>query len=302
MKTQTGVGIGLAALLAAMAGHAVAATPSGEVLAVIQSANIDGETGKKVLQPEAPVYAGDRIDTGAVGQAQIRFRDNTKLVVGPNSSMVVDAFIFNDDNTARDISLNVVKGAFRFITGNSRKDAYTITTPTATIGVRGTEFDVAVEREGTTRIANFEGETRICRRQPNGDPIESSCIAVNEPCSLSVIRPTAQDVTQYSNDDPEFRNRQLEFYFPYVRSQTSLLSDFTVSLAACALAQAPNNEQNNPAGPNPPPVPPPAPPGPPPPPVLPPVIQPPAPPVIPPGRHSPGGPDHHTPVSRVQNP
>jgi hypothetical protein len=67
----------------------------------------------------------------------VKFRDETKLVVGPNSTMVIDAFVFSDQNTARQISINAVKGAFRFITGKSPKDVYSITTPTATIGVRG---------------------------------------------------------------------------------------------------------------------------------------------------------------------
>ncbi len=111
--------------------------PSGIVLAVVQHSEADGNTGKRVLQPEQPVYAGDRIVTGPVGQAQIRFRDNTKLVVGPNSMMVIDAFVFRDDDTAREISINAVRGAFRFITGNSPKDSYKVITPTSTIGVRG---------------------------------------------------------------------------------------------------------------------------------------------------------------------
>lgn len=92
MLAFIGVRTGAALILVAMAAPAMAAAPSGTVLAVVQSANIDGETGKKVLEPEAPVFAGDRVDTGPVGEAQIRFRDNTKLVVGPNSSMVIDAF------------------------------------------------------------------------------------------------------------------------------------------------------------------------------------------------------------------
>jgi hypothetical protein len=45
--------------------------------------------------------------------------------------------VFSDSDTARNISINAVRGAFRFITGKSPKDAYSITTPTATIGVRG---------------------------------------------------------------------------------------------------------------------------------------------------------------------
>lgn len=109
----------------------------GIVLAVVQQSEVDSTTGRRTLLVEAPVYSGDRIITGPTGEAQIRFRDDTRLVVGPNSTMVIDAFVFADDDTARQISINAVKGAFRFIAGNSPKDAYTITTPTSTIGVRG---------------------------------------------------------------------------------------------------------------------------------------------------------------------
>jgi hypothetical protein len=51
--------------------------------------------------------------------------------------MIIDAFVFNNDNTARQVSINAVRGAFRFIIGKSSKDAYSITTPTATLAVRG---------------------------------------------------------------------------------------------------------------------------------------------------------------------
>jgi hypothetical protein len=128
-------------LVLAFAGAGLAASaaaqPSGIVIAVVQQSQADGQTGKRVLLAEAPVFSGDHIITGPSGQAQVKFRDDTKLVVGPNSTMVIDAFVFSDEDTARKISINAVKGAFRFITGKSPKDVYSITTPTATIGVRG---------------------------------------------------------------------------------------------------------------------------------------------------------------------
>ena len=113
------------------------ADPSGFVIAVVQAAHIDGRSGKMILQPASPVFSGDHIITDALGLVQVKFRDDTKLVVGPNSMMVIDAFVFNNDNTARQVSISAVRGAFRFIAGKSSKDAYSITTPTATIGVRG---------------------------------------------------------------------------------------------------------------------------------------------------------------------
>ena len=85
MDALRGVWVGLAlGALALIGSPAAQAEPSGTVLAVVQSAEVDSQTGEKILEVEAPVYAGDRI-----------------------------------------------------ITGKSPKDAYSITTPTATIGVRG---------------------------------------------------------------------------------------------------------------------------------------------------------------------
>lgn len=138
MKSLRTAAVVVAALASAAAGGVatVVAQPSGVVIAVVQQSEADGETGRRVLAQEAPVFSGDRIITGPSGEAQVKFRDDTKLVVGPNSTMIIDAFVFNDDSSARDISINVLSGAFRFITGNSPKDVYSITTPTATIGVR----------------------------------------------------------------------------------------------------------------------------------------------------------------------
>jgi hypothetical protein len=136
MNGATRILLGATIACAAIVGTA-AAEPSGVVIAVVQQSEADGETGKRVLMPAAPVFSGDQILTGPIGEAQVKFRDNTKLVVGPNSKMVIDAFVFNNDDTARKISINAVRGAFRFISGKSPKDAYLITTPTATIGVRG---------------------------------------------------------------------------------------------------------------------------------------------------------------------
>jgi hypothetical protein len=126
-----------AAVAATLASGSAKADPDGLVVAVVQQASIDARTGRKTLMPAHPIYSGDRVVTDQIGEAQIKFRDNTRLVIGPNSTMIIDAFVFNKDDTARKVSINAVKGAFRFISGNSPKDAYTITTPTSTIGIRG---------------------------------------------------------------------------------------------------------------------------------------------------------------------
>ena len=228
-------GFGLAFGLLAIVWSGVApAAPSGAVIAVVQSSQADGATGTRTLSVEAPVYSGDKIITGAIGEAQIKFRDNTKLVVGPNSMMVIDAFVFNDNNTARQVSINAVRGAFRFITGNSPKDAYTINTPTATIGVRGTEFDFNVDRgDGQTALVMFGGMTRICPKTlSDGSPNKSrrECVEARSACGMTII-PSGGSVRQLKAS--EERNVMINQDFRYIRDQERLLADFRVNTATC---------------------------------------------------------------------
>jgi hypothetical protein len=221
--------VSAAAVVAALS-HApafTATTPSGSAIAVIQSSEADGVTGRRMLAPAAPVYAGDRINTGGIGEAQLRFRDGTRLVVGPNSSMVLDAFVLGDNNTASEVAINAVRGAFRFISGNGPRDAYAITTPTATISVRGTAFDVSVDSLGTTRAAVIDGGIINCDRLP---PPQRTCIFQTAVDCEVIITENGRLPRYAARGD---RRRELLTYFPYFRSQVTLLSEFRLDVDGC---------------------------------------------------------------------
>lgn len=234
---------------------ALAATPPGGVaVAVVQQAEANGDGGDRVLQQDAPVYSGDAIVTGPVGQAQVKFRDNTKLVVGPNSRLVIDAFVFNSDDTARRLSIDALKGAFRFISGNSNHDAYNITTPTATIGVRGTAFDGHVAKDGTTTIAMWHGTVRLCdKARPR------RCTEISGTCSMVQLAPRA-DFNRVN--DVYKRTDILDRLIPFAFRQARLMSEFRVSSGGCAIRNVdptpnPNSHDNTPPrAPSPPPPPP----------------------------------------------
>ena len=118
-------------------GSADAQTPSGRVVKVNPLINATGPGGERLIELEGAVFMGDEIVAGPVGLAQIKFIDDTRLVVGPNSRLTIDKFVFNPDNTAQEVSINMIKGTFRFISGRSRDEAYTLRTPTMTAGIRG---------------------------------------------------------------------------------------------------------------------------------------------------------------------
>jgi hypothetical protein len=213
----------LASCLSATPG--VALNPSGTTIAVIPAADAQGENGKRVLEVMGPVFMGDRVKTGPAGEVQIKFRDDTKLVVGANSLMTIDAFVFNPDDTARKVTMNALKGTFRFITGRSEKQAYSIRTPTTTIGVRGTRFDFTVEASGQTSIALFEGEARLCDRG-------GVCKRLRGACAMAVVRPRGGGIADVPAG-PE-RAARIASLFPYVVSQARLQRDFRADTSSCS--------------------------------------------------------------------
>jgi hypothetical protein len=204
-----------------------AAEPSGTAVAVVQSASAEGAGGQRLLMVSASLFMGDRVRTGDIGEAQIRFRDQTKLVVGPNSSLLIDKFIFNPDKTAKAISINAIKGSFRWISGVSPKSAYSIQTPTATIGIRGTRFDLSVVN-GVTNFALYEGGAKICKKG-------GGCVEVKGTCELVSV-PAGQPIKKIAGGIE--RTNVLEQRFPYFRSQARLLPDFKVNTSGCALSKA----------------------------------------------------------------
>lgn len=183
----------------------------------------------RILEVGADVSVGEMIVTGPKGQVQVVFDDNTRLVVGPRSALLIETYLMASSNTAQNLTINALAGSFRFITGNSPKPAYSIKTPTASIAVRGTEFDIIAE-PGNTKVMLYEGALQICN--PSG-----ACQEVMRRCEVAMSRPDA--VNLFVRNDPQRLPLSLEFR--YARFQSPLLAPFHVSGAAtCADEPAPD--------------------------------------------------------------
>ncbi len=91
------------------------------------------------------VNEGESITTNATASAQIRMVDEGLIVVRPDTRLKVTTFVFNGKADGSERSLfSLVKGGFRAITGiigRVNKEHYKIETPTATIGIRGTDHE-----------------------------------------------------------------------------------------------------------------------------------------------------------------
>ncbi len=147
-------------------------------------------TRSAALNTGDSVFHNEQISSGAGGSAQLMFLDETIFNIGPNSDVVLDEFVYNPNAGTGQIILNVSRGTFRFITGSARPESYTIRTPTATIGVRGTIFKGIVDALRTL-VTLLQGKLYICPVRPNdsvqGQGVdqnrvnEDDCVLVEEP-------------------------------------------------------------------------------------------------------------------------
>lgn len=162
----------LASLL--VCGTAYSAELFGTVDALSGSANVEDPSGiSAAVSVGLKIYEGQTITSGPEGEVQLVTEDGGIIAVRPNTAFRVDEYKAEGGSSDR-IFMSLLKGAVRSITGWVGKynhSAYRITTPTATIGIRGTDHETTVidngngDEPGTYDHVN-EGATEL--KTPQG--------------------------------------------------------------------------------------------------------------------------------------
>lgn len=211
------VGVVAAFLVMAMPALALA-DAAGSAKGVKPAAEADRSDAIETLVVGADIFIGDVVKTGPNGQVQIEFADTTKLVVGPHSALKIEDYLLRNDGSAGKLAVDMLGGSFRFATGDAAKNRYRIDTPTGTIGVRGTHFDVFVDTDGVTRILHYEGVVRFCTKA-------NKCEELSKLCTLGQI---SSDAT-ILGDSRELRGdarSEVKSEFIYSNNEAPLLRQF----------------------------------------------------------------------------
>ena len=150
--------------LAGVAAPVVAVEEIGRTSIIVKTVTGELERQVRRLVLKDNVHRDEVIEAEASSAAEIIFLDDTKIVLGPNTRLTLDRFVFDPDPALGKFVMTAGKGVFRFVSGNLSKGSYVIRTPTATIGVRGTVFAVVIRADGTTVVIN-ERQCRLWRRK-----------------------------------------------------------------------------------------------------------------------------------------
>jgi hypothetical protein len=137
-------------MLVAALGLAGAATAAdiGQVKVSKGAVEIQRGAAKIPAAVGTGLQAADVVVTGADGSAGITFTDNSLVSVGPNSVFAIDKYSFDSTTHAGEFEGNLKQGRLAAVSGKMVKqspESMKIRTPSAIMGVRGTEFVVQVD-------------------------------------------------------------------------------------------------------------------------------------------------------------
>ena len=128
------------------AGSAIAA-PIGDVDYVrgAGAAQRPGEAAR-VLGAGSQIEQGETLTTGTTGFAVVKLNDGTRMTLRPNTAMKIDEFVLGQAGKSDNMIMNLLKGGLRLVTGSITKqnNSSRLITTTATVGIRGTDFDARI--------------------------------------------------------------------------------------------------------------------------------------------------------------
>jgi len=103
---------------------------------------------------DSDIFSFDDVRTGN-GRLAIEFLDSSIVKLTEHSKLIIDEYIFDPDPSKSKMALNMASGTARFISGafgKIDKENITINTPTAKIGIRGTDFTTTVDELGRSLV------------------------------------------------------------------------------------------------------------------------------------------------------
>ena len=119
------------------------------------------DTALRTLIVDDDVHEREKIRTSNLSATRIAFADETDFLIGPNTEIILDKFVFDPNPGKGKLFLSLGRGLMKFKTGVMPSAAYKVQTRVATIGVRGTEFAVKVLANGTTMVYVIRGKVVI---------------------------------------------------------------------------------------------------------------------------------------------
>ncbi len=129
-----------------------------------------GQTEKHQTELASPIFMDDKFETDYSSKALFTFDDESTLTMSEDTVININTHVFNPDKNLRETLIKASLGWVRFkVTKDmTNGSSFKVVTPTATAGVRGTEFAVFTNPQGKTTFVVLEGKIETFSNKTNG--------------------------------------------------------------------------------------------------------------------------------------
>ena len=175
-----------------------------------------GQIRTEELKQEAtlnlPVKNNDEAIT-ANGRMALTFLDESVVTLTEHSQLVIDEYIYDPDPSKSKMALTFTLGTARFLSGNvnrMQKQNISLSTPTAQIAIRGSNFSVTINEIGETLVVNLPygplgldiGEIEVITAMGSvilTQPFEATTVSVyeNAPSKSVILDLTLDQIDNY---------------------------------------------------------------------------------------------------------
>jgi hypothetical protein len=177
--------IAISSVFSAICWSTVQAQPVGEV-EFARGAGFaqSGTQLPRTLGKGLPLNEGDRLTTSDGAAAIIRLADGTRMTVRPNTEVVIQDYRYRENASDNSMVMNLLRGGLRAVTGLISKgspEAAKLRTTTATIGIRGTDFDARL------CVADCGAESQKVAERPRANAVLASAKLVAAQGSIEAV-------------------------------------------------------------------------------------------------------------------
>ena len=121
--------------------------------------------GTAPLSKGKDLESGESILTGINGRAQVKFTDGGLISLQPNTEFKIASYVDKADPKEDRFLVDLLRGSMRAITGligKRNRENYKVNTATATIGIRGSGFNVGYNPDGSVGVTTEFDSIEVC--------------------------------------------------------------------------------------------------------------------------------------------
>ena len=132
-----------------------AAEPIGNVATLTGSATVTRNNATSPLLLRDDIFANDVVETAAKSKLGITFNDATTFNLSASAKITIDSYVYQEGGKENGALFDVAKGTVAFVAASVAKTGdMRISTPTATLGIRGTTGLIEVPEGATATSSN----------------------------------------------------------------------------------------------------------------------------------------------------